>query len=88
MDYMLSYLFYCKEVLRSGKKRKLLIFDNGARGRNRTGTVFPPRDFLTRYSFHCCDVHHICGLDFLFAMSVPSDLGRSRQVSTLSLSQS
>ncbi len=26
---------------------------NGAQGRNRTGTVFPPRDFLTSYSFRC-----------------------------------
>jgi len=26
----------------------------GARGRGRTGTVSPPRDFHTRYSFHCC----------------------------------
>lgn len=26
---------------------------NGTRDRTRTGTVFPPRDFLTSYSFRC-----------------------------------
>ena len=34
-----------QEVLKSGKKRKLLIFDNGARSRNRTGTTVKSRDF-------------------------------------------
>ena len=27
---------------------------SGARGRTRTGMGLPPRDFRTRYSFHCC----------------------------------
>jgi len=38
------------------KKWKQICFhlDFGAQGRNRTGTVFPPRDFLTNYSFCCC----------------------------------
>ncbi len=41
MDYVLSDCF----TVRSVKKRNSLIVDNGARGRNRTGTVLPPRDF-------------------------------------------
>ena len=47
-------------------------FINGAQGRNRTGTVFLPRDFLTNYSFHYCLLEYlswdICGLDFIFTV--------------------
>ena len=62
----------------------------GAWGRNRTGTGLPPRDFLTHYSFRCCacPLRRIWSLDFIFALSAPGrcgdDLGRGRQVSTLS----
>ena len=35
--------------------------------RNRTGMELPPRDFLTHYSFRCCD-QRIWGLDFLFTL--------------------
>ena len=69
----------------------LIYMENGARGRTRTGTELPPRDFLTSYNFRCCTGHiaepGICGLDFLFTVSADSlgcELGRSRQVSTLS----
>ncbi len=43
---------------------------NGAQGRNRTGTVFLPRDFLTNYSFRYCSGldPNICGLDFIFTL--------------------
>ncbi len=47
-----------------------------------------PRDFLTHYSFRCClYLKDICGLDFPFTLSHKRhhDLGRSRQVSTLSM---
>ncbi len=47
-----------------------------------------PRDFLTIDSFRCClYLEDICGLDFPFTLSHKRhhDLGRSRQVSTLSL---
>ncbi len=46
-----------------------------------------PRDFLTIDSFRCCIYSkRICGLDFPFTLSHKKhhDLGRSRQVSTLS----
>ena len=52
---------------------------------NRYGSLVP-RDFLTRYSFRCPD-RRVWGLDFLFALSRTArygDLGRGRQVSTLS----
>jgi hypothetical protein len=62
--------------------------------RNRTGTGSPPRDFLTHYSFRCCGsaggeprptTLRIWGLDFTFALShTERELGRGRQVSTLS----
>ncbi len=52
----------------------------------------PPRDFLTRYDFRrYARSERIWSLDFTFAMpllfSALSDLGRGRQVSTLSSSQ-
>ena len=52
----------------------------------------PPRDFLTRYGFRrYARSERIWSLDFTFAMpllfSALSDLGRGRQVSTLSTSQ-
>ncbi len=58
---------------------------DGARGRNRTGMVLPPRDFLTRYNFRCCTqrVHLWSGLS-LCHITNKRDTGRSRQVSTLS----
>jgi hypothetical protein len=48
----------------------------GARGRTRTGMGLPPRDFLTNYSFRCCEPPRpmmtagprICGLDFTFTL--------------------
>jgi hypothetical protein len=41
-----------------------------ARGRDRTGMGFPPRDFLTHYSFRCCmRCTCIWSLDFTFALS-------------------
>src|SRR5688572_2372508 len=39
-----------------------------ARGRTRTGTGFPPRDFRTRYNFRCCALGRIWSLDFLFTV--------------------
>lgn len=43
---------------------------NGARGRDRTGMGFPPRDFRTHYSFRCCMLSScIWSLDFTFALS-------------------
>jgi len=52
----------------------------------------PPRDFLTRYGFRrYARSERIWSLDFTFAMpllfSALSDLGRGRQVSTLSSSR-
>jgi hypothetical protein len=52
----------------------------------------PPRDFLTRYGFRrYARSERIWSLDFTFAMALTfpalSDLGRGRQVSTLSSSQ-
>jgi len=55
----------------------------GARGRTRTGTVLPPRDFRTRYGFRRRAGWRLWGLDFTFAVARGA-LGRSRQVSTLS----
>ncbi len=58
----------------------VLKWSNGAQGRNRTGTVLPPRDFLTNYSFCCChrrhlwpglSLHHVCIHKF---RRVPSSL--------------
>lgn len=67
--------------------KKSLRKEVGARGRGRTGTVSPPRDFLTHYNFRCSAViWHIWGLDFLFTLFFHKNVGRSRQVSTLSLS--
>jgi len=42
---------------------------NGAQGRNRTGTVFPPRDFRTTTAFTATLLKTLCGLDFLFTIS-------------------
>jgi len=42
---------------------------NGARGRTRTGTVLPPRDFHTRYGFRRRAGWRLWGLDFIFAMA-------------------
>ena len=60
----------------------------GARGRTRTGTVLPPRDFLTRYGFRRRAPEELrvrlWGLDFTFAVAPGGAVGRSRQVSTLS----
>jgi len=39
--------------------RTVPLKNNGAQGRNRTGTVLPPRDFLTNYSFCCCFKKHL-----------------------------
>jgi len=39
-----------------------------ARGRTRTGTGFPPRDFRTTTTFVAARRSRICGLDFTFAM--------------------
>jgi len=57
-----------------------------ARGRNRTGTGFPPRDFLTHYSFHCCTVRAfgVWTLPLPCRALEPRGVGRGRQVSTLS----
>ena len=57
----------------------------GARGRNRTGMGFPPRDFRTHYSFRCCAPVRAFGV---WTLPLPCragrELGRGRQVSTLS----
>lgn len=56
-----------------------------ARGRIRTGTGFPPGDFLTRYGFRRGTRRApLWGLDFPSAISPWGDVGRNRQVSTLS----
>ena len=56
---------------------------DGARGRNRTGTVFPPRDFLTNYSFRCALLKTLCGLDFLFTISWSNFMTQAGAVKSL-----
>ena len=53
---------------------------NGARGRNRTGTELPPRDFLTTTTFAADVIHRLWSGLSLHLMKVRG----SRQVSTLS----
>ena len=57
--------------------------EDGAQGRNRTGTPVKARDFRTTTAFTAA-FKGICGLDFLFTIFAFTNLGGCRQVSTRS----
>ncbi len=58
----------CNRQIKSDNYLLLNIYLYGARGRTRTGTVLPPRDFHTHHSFHC-HAGALWGLDFIFAVA-------------------
>ncbi len=61
----------------------MLIFDNGARGRNRTGTVLPPRDFKSLASTNFATragVFTATGIVRIPTAKVTRDLGPERRL--------